>query len=72
MSEKTTLMDVLKKTLEIEEKSIEFCFDAAEQSKSLLACDPRAFRIRQEKRGPSNDLAITSGKERLDLGEAEI
>jgi hypothetical protein len=51
LSEKPGLSDVLKRALEIEEKMIEFYSDAAEQSKSLMADVPRAFRMVAKKRG---------------------
>ena len=53
---KTTLkgdmsyLDALKMAVELEEKASKFYFDAAEQSKSLLATIPRAFRKVAEKR----------------------
>jgi hypothetical protein len=37
--------------MEIEEKIIKFYSDAAEQSKSLMADVPRAFRMVAKKRG---------------------
>jgi hypothetical protein len=51
LSEKAALTDVLKSALEIEEKMITFYSDAAEQSKSLMADVPRAFRLVAKKRG---------------------
>jgi len=53
LSEDEGLSEVLKKTLEMEEKIQKFYIDAAEKSKSLLADVPRVFeRIvkRREKR----------------------
>jgi len=50
LSEKPGLSDVLKKALEIEEKMVLFYSDAAEQSKSLMADVPRAFRLVAKKR----------------------
>jgi hypothetical protein len=46
----TVLSDALKRALEIEEKMIRFYSDAAEQSKSLMADIPRAFRMVVKKR----------------------
>jgi len=51
LSEKAALTDVLKSALEIEEKMVTFYSDAAEQSKSLMADVPRAFRLVAKKRG---------------------
>jgi hypothetical protein len=51
LSEKPGLSDVLKRALEIEEKIVLFYSDAAEQSKSLMADVPRAFRLVAKKRG---------------------
>jgi len=50
LSEKEALSDALKRALEIEEKMIHFYSDAAEQSKSLMADVPRAFRMVAKKR----------------------
>jgi len=50
LSEKPGLSDVLKKALEIEEKMVLFYSDAAEQSKSLMADVPRAFKLVAKKR----------------------
>ena len=50
LSEKAALTDVLKSALEIEEKMITFYSDAAEQSKSLMADVPRAFKMVAKKR----------------------
>ena len=43
-------LDVLKTAIRLEEKASRFYFDAAEQSKSLLATIPRAFRKVAERR----------------------
>ena len=51
LSEKPGLSDVLKRALEIEEKMVLFYSDAADQSKSLMADVPRAFRLVAKKRG---------------------
>jgi rubrerythrin len=45
-----TYLDALKMAVELEEKASKFYFDAAEQSKSLLATIPRAFRKVAERR----------------------
>ena len=50
LSEKTALSDALKSALEIEEKMVTFYSDAAEQSKSLMADVPRAFKMVAKKR----------------------
>jgi rubrerythrin len=50
LSEKTALSDALKRALEIEEKMVHFYSDAAEQSKSLMADVPRAFKMVVKKR----------------------
>jgi rubrerythrin len=50
LSEQTDLPDVIKRALEIEEKMVHFYSDAAEQSKSLMADVPRAFRMVAKKR----------------------
>ncbi len=42
--------DVLETAIRLEEKASKFYFDAAEQSKSLLATIPRAFRKVAERR----------------------
>lgn len=43
--------EAVVRTLEIEEKIIKFYLDAAEQSKSLMADVPRAFKMVAKKRG---------------------
>ena len=48
--EAMTYLDALKMAIELEEKASKFYFDAAEQSKSLLATIPMAFRKVAEKR----------------------
>jgi rubrerythrin len=50
LSVTTDLSDALTRALEIEEKMIAFYSDAAEQSKSLMADVPRAFRMVVKKR----------------------
>jgi len=50
LSEKAALTDALKSALEIEEKIVTFYSDAAEQSKSLMADVPRAFKMVAKKR----------------------
>jgi len=50
LSEKTSYTEALGRALEIEEKIINFYSDAAEQSKSLMADIPRAFRMVVKKR----------------------
>jgi rubrerythrin len=50
LSATTALSDALKRALEIEEKMVQFYSDAAEQSKSLMADVPRAFKMVVKKR----------------------
>lgn len=50
LSATTALSDALKKALEIEERMVQFYSDAAEQSKSLMADVPRAFKMVVKKR----------------------
>ena len=51
LAEKASYSEALDKALEIEEKIIKFYSDAAEQSKSLMADVPRAFKMVAKKRG---------------------
>ncbi len=51
LAEKASDSEALAKAMEIEEKMIRFYSDAAEQSKSLMADVPRAFRMVAKKRG---------------------
>jgi len=51
LSEKASYAEALGRALEIEEKIINFYSDAAEQSKSLMADIPRAFKMVAKKRG---------------------
>jgi rubrerythrin len=50
LAEKASYSEALIKAIEIEEKIIKFYLDAAEQSKSLMADVPRAFRMVVKKR----------------------
>ena len=50
LAEKASYSEALVKAIEIEEKIIKFYLDAAEQSKSLMADVPRAFRMVVKKR----------------------
>jgi rubrerythrin len=50
LAEKATYSEALVRAIEIEEKIIKFYLDAAEQSKSLMADVPRAFRLVAKKR----------------------
>jgi rubrerythrin len=50
LAEKASYSEALIKAIEIEEKIIKFYTDAAEQSKSLMADVPRAFRMVVKKR----------------------
>jgi len=45
LTEDTSYSSALKMAIELEEKSSKFYLDVAEQSKSLLATIPRAFKI---------------------------
>ena len=49
-AEKASYSEALGRALEIEEKIIKFYSDAAEQSKSLMADVPRAFKMVAKKR----------------------
>ena len=51
LAEGASYSEVLKKAAEMEEKIIKFYSDAAEQSQSLLADVPRAFKMVAKKRG---------------------
>lgn len=59
LSEQAGLPDVLKRALEIEEKMVHFYSDAAEQSKSLMADVPRAFKMVAKKRGKRQTVLQT-------------
>ena len=50
LTEKTSYSDALEKAVDMEEKIIKFYLDAAEQSKSLMADVPRAFKMVAKKR----------------------
>ncbi len=50
LAENASYSDILNKAVDIEEKIIKFYSDAAEQSKSLMADVPRAFRMIVTKR----------------------
>jgi len=50
LAENVSYSDTLDTAVEMEEKIIKFYSDAAEQSKSLMAYVPRAFRMVAEKR----------------------
>jgi rubrerythrin len=50
LAERASYAEALVKAIEIEEKIIKFYADAAEQSKSLMADVPRAFRMVAKKR----------------------
>jgi hypothetical protein len=50
LAEKASYAEAFAKAIEIEEKIIKFYSDAAEQSKSLMADVPRAFRMVVKKR----------------------
>ena len=50
VAENVSYSDALDKAIELEERIIKFYSDAAEQSKSLMADVPRAFRMVAKKR----------------------
>jgi rubrerythrin len=50
LAEKASYADALSQAIEMEEKIIKFYSDAAEQSNSLMADVPRAFKIIAKKR----------------------
>ena len=50
LAENVSYSDALDKAIELEEKIIKFYSDAAEQSESLMADVPRAFRMVAKKR----------------------
>lgn len=50
LTEDISYSDALKMAIELEEKASKFYLDVAEQSKSLLATIPRAFRKVAERR----------------------
>lgn len=50
LAENTSYSDALDRAVEMEERIIKFYSDAAEQSKSLMADVPRAFRMIAKKR----------------------
>ncbi|MGQ9647216.1 MAG: hypothetical protein ACUVWO_11855 [Thermodesulfobacteriota bacterium] len=50
LAEKAAYREALARAMEIEERMIKFYSDAAEQSKSLMADVPRAFRLVAKKR----------------------
>jgi rubrerythrin len=49
--EKVSYSEAIGRAIEIEEKIVKFYTDAAEQSKSLMADIPRAFKMVAKKRG---------------------
>jgi rubrerythrin len=49
--EKASYSEAIGRAIEIEEKIVKFYTDAAEQSKSLMADIPRAFKMVAKKRG---------------------
>lgn len=51
LAEKASYSEAVGQAIEIEEKIIKFYSDAAEQSKSLMADVPRAFKMVAKKRG---------------------
>lgn len=50
LKEGASLSDALKRAIEIEERSVNFYSNAAQQSKSLMADIPRAFKLIEKKR----------------------
>jgi len=64
LAEKASYSETLDNAIEIEEKIIKFYSDAAEQSKSLMADVPRAFKMVAKKRGNrQSTLKSLLGKE---------
>jgi len=64
LAENTSYSDALDRAVEMEEKIIKFYSDAAEQSKSLMADVPRAFRMIAKKRDSRRlELRSLPGKE---------
>ena len=51
LAENAGIKEALKKAVEIEEKMIAFYMESAEQSSSLMADVPRAFKLVAKKRG---------------------
>ena len=51
LTEKASYSEAISRAIEIEEKIVKFYTDAAEQSKSLMADIPRAFKMVAKKRG---------------------
>jgi rubrerythrin len=51
LMEKASYSEAIGRAIEIEEKIVKFYTDAAEQSKSLMADIPRAFKMVAKKRG---------------------
>ena len=64
LAENTSYSDALDRAVEMEETIIKFYSDAAEQSKSLMADVPRAFRMIAKKRDSRRlELRSLPGKE---------
>ena len=59
LADNASYADALSKAIEIEEKIIKFYSDAAEQSSSLMADVPRAFKMIAKKRG-NRELKLRS------------
>jgi len=65
VADSVSYSEALERSIEIEEKIIEFYSDAAEQSKSLLADVPRVFTMVVKKRGeriPKLELLLYKGE----------
>jgi rubrerythrin len=64
LAEKASYSEGLRRAIEIEEKIMKFYSEAAEQSKSLMADVPRAFKMIAKKRGNrQSTLKSLLGKE---------
>jgi len=60
LSEKADYFEALERAIDIEENIVKFYSDAAEQSKSLMADVPRAFKIIAKKRENNRKIALKS------------
>lgn len=59
LNEETDYLEALGKAIKIEEKIIKFYSDAAEQSKSLMADVPRAFKMVARKRALRKEKLVS-------------
>ena len=56
LADNASYLEAIARAVEIEEKMLNFCLTAAEQSKSLMADVPRAFSLIAKKRSNRIDL----------------